>query len=168
MRIPHCLATLLLGLIALDVQAQTAQFEDVQPEITLHWLQGDDFSVAYDTSAWASATLNSATLWLYASDDVDPHWREVAFIHGDGFAFLKEVDTGTAFLAGSVEHLINWGGAGTLDGRVSSAWGDFKYSGMALRFDFSPVPEASSALMLGAGLLAVGLVAQRRRSMRQG
>lgn len=171
MRFLHCLATLLLGFATLNVQAQTAQFEDMGPQTTLHWFQGEDFSITYDTSAWASATLNSATLWLYASDDFDPLWSEVAFVHGDGFAFLNEVDTGTAFLVGSVERLVNWGGAGTLDGRVSSVWGDFRYSGMALRFDFtpfSPVPEASTVLMLGAGLLAVGLVARRRRDVRQG
>ena len=61
--------------------------------------------------------------------------------------------------------LVALGGT-SLTGTAFGA-GDFLYGGATLVLEYTPVPEASELWMLAAGLLAVGSIAVKRKSIGQ-
>jgi ABC-type branched-subunit amino acid transport system permease subunit len=67
---------------------------------------------------------------------------------------------------GSVLDLVILGGTSSLTG-VVFGFGDFLYGGATLVLEYTPIPEASELWMLAAGLLAVGGIAVKRRSLGQ-
>ncbi|MEA3219829.1 hypothetical protein [Immundisolibacter sp.] len=144
---------------------------DLQPTSTVSLFSPETFSLEYDTTGWAS--IDSATLYLTLGDDGDrlPE-AAVSYVSGNGSAsvFLTTpISTFTGYSLGSVLDLVALGGT-SLTGTVFGV-GDFLYGGATLVLEytpeFTPIPEASELWMLAAGLLAVGGIAVKRRSLGQ-
>lgn len=157
-----------LGLGAAGVShAATVTAFDIQTPSMVGLFSPDTFSLAYDTSGWAS--IDSATLYLLLGDDGDrlPEAAvTAAFGNGSASPFLTmPISTFTGYSLGSVLDLVALGGTG-LTGTVFGA-GDFLYGGATLVLEYTPVPEVSAPWMLVAGLLTVGGIAARRRMLGQ-
>lgn len=163
-------AVLGIGLSGFADAATFAAFDLQTPVTTVGLSAYETFSLAYDTSGWAS--IDSATLYLLLGDDGDsgPEWAvTAAFGNGSGLAFLTTpISSFTGYALGSVLDLVALGGT-SVTGTVFGV-GDFLYGGamMVLEYtQYTPVPEASELWMLAAGLLAVGGIAVKRRSFNQ-
>lgn len=155
-----------LGLgVAGAVHAETFTAFDVQPTSTVSSFE--TFSLEYDTTGWAS--IEGATLYLTLGDDGDlsPETAATAaFGNGSVSAFLTTpISTYGGYNLGSVLDLVALGGT-SLTG-VVFGFGDFLYGGATLVLEYTPIPEASELWMLAAGLLAVGGIAVKRRSLGQ-
>ncbi len=160
-------ATLGLG-AAGAAHAATFTAFDMQPTAsTVDFFSPETFSLEYDTTGWAS--IESATLYLTLGDDGDvlPEAAGTA-VFGNGSVsafFTTPISTYTGYNLGSVLDLVALGGT-SLTG-VVFGFGDFLYGGATLVFEYTPIPEASELWMLAAGLLAVGGIAVKRRSLGQ-
>lgn len=162
-------AALGLGAAATNAATFTAYDTPTSP-VGVALLSPESFSLAYDTSGWAS--IESATLYVTLGDDGD-WWPEGALTKASGNGAVSYFGTApissspTEYNLGSVLDLVALGGT-SLTGTVFGL-GDFLYSGAKLVFEYTPtvtpVPEASELWMLGAGLLAVGGIAVKRKSI---
>lgn len=157
-----------LGLgVAGATHAATFTAFDLQPTSTVSLSSPETFSLAYNTAGWAS--IDSAKLYLTLGDDGDPlPEAAVSYVSGNGSAsvFLTTpISTYTGYYLGSVLDLVALGGT-SLTGVVFGV-GDFLYGGATLVLEYTPIPEASELWMLAAGLLAVGGIAVKRRSLGQ-
>jgi hypothetical protein len=122
-------------------------------------------SIAYDPSLWSSVT--SASLWLNLSDDADrqPEAALLTDFSPDRVVTFSG-STPAWYDAGDVTALLNVGGLDAFSTTLSASPGkDFFYHNAKLVVSFVPlpVPEASGLLLMGAGLVAAGLVVRKRR-----
>lgn len=150
-----------------SAHAATFTAFDLQSTSTVSFFSPETFSFEYDTTGWAS--IDSATLYLFLDDDDDiSREAAVSYVSGNGEAsvFLTApISTLTGYSLGSVLDLVALGET-SLTGTVFGV-GDFLYSGASLVLEYTPIPEASELWMLAAGLLAVGGIAVKRRSLGQ-
>ncbi len=154
-----------LGLgVAGATHAATFTAFDLQPTSTVSLSSPETFSLAYNTAGWAS--IDSAKLYLTLGDDGDAVAFTTAIGDGSFSAFVTTpISTYTGYSLGSVMDLVALGGT-SLTGVVFGV-GDFLYGGATLVLEYTPIPEASELWMLAAGLLAVGGIAVKRRSLGQ-
>jgi hypothetical protein len=164
-----------LGLGAAGVtHADNAIYFDLQqPPSTVtvsSFLSPETFSFTYDTTGWAS--IDSATLYLFLGDDDGGDLATeyaISAVSGNDltsyFLTTPISSTFTGYSLGSVLDLVALGGT-SLTGSVFGI-GDFLYGGAELVLEYTPIPEASELWMLAAGLLAVGGIAVKRRSLGQ-
>jgi hypothetical protein len=154
-------AVLVVG--AGSTHAATFTAVDTQSPSTVGLFSPETFSLAYDTTGWAS--IDSATLYLLLGDDGDlfpEAAATVAFGNDSAAPFLTTpISSFTWYGLGSVLDQVALGGT-SLTGGVFGL-GDFLYGGASLILEYTPVPEPSTPWMLVAGLLAVGGIAGRRR-----
>jgi hypothetical protein len=159
-----------------SVQANTVEFYDFDSatEIFLRNVAAPGnirdwtISIDFDPALWTSVT--SASLWLNLSDDGDhqPETARLTAFSPDRVIELPGGSTPTWYDAGDVTSLLN---VGSLDRFVTilaaEPGKDFFYHNAKLVVSFVavPVPEAAQWLLMGAGLLAVGGWAGRRRGV---
>ncbi len=124
------------------------------------WTHHFDFSPAFDY-------LISASLALFFHDDEpDSFWNllsyEVALgVAEDGTWDIGEIDTGSYSYDVDVSYLMD----GEFSVFVAGA-GDFQIEKSVLSINYEPVPEPTTALLFGVGLIFLGIARYKKNRMK--
>lgn len=119
------------------------------------------FDITDDGFNPATQDVTSASVELFFQDDME-RWYCIEFATFDVGSnyFLWEVDSGG--ITYEISSLITLNDSGTLDVTLTAIYGDFYFEGARLTAEgTAPVPEPSTILLLGSGLL--GLVGYNRK-----
>ena len=143
----------------------------------VNWLSGTGDYVAwthYYTFVPAAQNILSGSLSLtFYDDETDGKWWQVSTFElgigvGEDWTIdFGEVDTGIYTYSLNIAYL----GDGSYSGKVMSLWGDFRIDQSVLTITYDPVPdngnthavpEPSTILLLGSGLLGVAVLGRKR------
>ena len=117
------------------------------------------------TFAPPAGEILNATLRIYLRDDErDTIWNPSTWEFAFGASETGDwdfggVDTGSYAYGVGVSYLLD----GAFGVKVASALGDFYIDKSELEVTYEPVPEPSTVLLFGGGLLALGYFGRRRR-----
>lgn len=148
------------GAASADTITYSAEAADVSTMLNI-FNRSLALDITYDPSLWAS--VSSAFLTLDLSDDGRvPEFSESAAISIEGGNSISFLPFDGSPLSWSVNPLSLLDG--TLNFVLARTGGDFLYHNATLTVNFTPVPEASTSVLLGSGLLLAGLALRRRVS----
>ena len=108
----------------------------------------------------AEVLSGTVTLWL-SDDEHDPWWQPCEFALGwgeDGTWGFGEVDTGDYSYDVTASYLED----GEFTITLVSLWGDFFIDKSDLEITYNPVPEPSTMLLLGCGLIGLAGFGRKR------
>jgi len=124
------------------------------------------FDITDDGFNPVTQDVTSASVALNFQDDSWRDWYEIANLDVGSNSFFWEVDTGDVSFA--ITSLMTLSDTGTVNATLTARLGDFYFNGATLTAEgtgpaaSSPVPEPTTILLMGTGLL--GLVYSRKRS----
>ena len=167
-----CAVTLVFGMAGV---ASAIPYTDTFDAGYMHWLGwwGGETSVSWtfditdDGFNPVTQDVTSAEVALNLQDDSWDFW-EFASLHVGTNYFIWEVDTGTT--AFTVDSLMTLSDSGTIDCTLTANLGDFYFNTATLSAEgtepsTAPVPEPSTVLLVGTGLL--GIVAFGRKQLNK-
>ena len=177
-----CAVTLVLGLVGsasaisyTDTFNANAEYMEAGGWVSTGWFSGywaeDDtlnwtFDITDEGFTPGTDTVTSAAVDLNFTDDSNWDWWEHATLDVGANSFSWEVDTGDVQF--TLTSLMTLNNSGTVAASLTATGGDFYFNTATLTAegpDAAPVPEPSTILLVGIGLL--GLVGYSRKRSKK-
>ncbi len=130
---------------------------------TINW----DFDITDDGFTPGTDTVTSAVVDLNFTDDSDWDWSEHATLDVGSNTFSWEVDSGE--ISYTLTSLMTLNASGTVDASLTATGGDFIFNTATLTAegpDSAPIPEPSTMLLFGTGILSLVGFSRRRSSKK--
>ena len=170
-----CAVTLVLGLVG---SASAVPYTDIYNAGNLYmsghsvWTHDDDDSISWtfditdDGFNPTTQDVTSAEVELNFQDDSRHDWWEFASLSVGDNSFVWEVNSGD--ISYTLTSLMTLSDTGQVDATLTARGGDFFFNSATLTAeatDAAPVPEPSTILLMGIGLL--GLVGYSRKRSKK-